>query len=1033
MFKNLFISFKTRILLGFCCLIVMMAIIITISLLQFNKYQQNTDQLTTTVLPLALAAEAMSVDVIQVQQFLTDVSATHDPEGYQDAEEAAADFKNKLTWILASDSLNAEQKEEIAQLNTAFELFYDQGKRMAGAYINQGIDAGNAIMESFDSTSDSLTTLMRKFKDHAIDQEQLTIKKLGQSSSEATLLLLVVSVLVITLSFVVAFYLTNYLYKQLGIDPFYAKGIAKEIAKGNFSRDITLEAGDNSSLLYAIKTIQGSINDFVVALEVMANKHAEGWIWETINESVFPGTYGRMAKDINELVRSHIDVKMQVVNVISHYARGDFSIEIDRLPGDKAKITEAIDQVKATLFEVSSEIDALADAGSRGDFSKRANTGKFEFMFREILEDFNTLIGTCEQGFNDILMVTNAMAQGDMTKTIDQDYPGRFGEVISGVNATGSHLKTLVADIKEASETITTAAKEIASGNNDLSHRTEEQAASLEQTAASMQELTSTVQANAENAKRANQLAQSAAGIADKGVAVVGEVVTTMESINASSNKIVDIISVIDGIAFQTNILALNAAVEAARAGDQGRGFAVVASEVRNLAQRAASAAGEIKSLIADSVEKVEGGSKLVSQAGSTMKEIVTSVQQVTSIMSDIFAASVEQSSGIAQVNMAIAQMDDVTQQNAALVEEAAAAAESMEEQTESLSRTVAVFKTGSSTGDNPSVNNMAAIQKSATSKTTMVSSVKAQPIKMAAVPDNKPAIQVDAVIQGLDTALQKHAEWKVKFRKAISHHEKLDVATISKDNCCDFGKWLHGDTKRQLGYLESFAECVSRHAVFHTEAGKVAQTINEGKEKEAQLMLGTESAFTVASSDVGIAIMRLKKDVSSASNAESVKNSRSNTSSSLALEPSDDIVHGLDTALHKHAEWKVKFRKAMANHEHLDAVTISKDDCCDFGKWLHGSIKSDLGHLDSFSDCVTKHALFHVEAGKVAKAINSDKRHEVDMMLAVGSAFTNASSEVGSAIMRLKKDVTEKKASKNVVKTAPKTIASIDDEWDEF
>jgi methyl-accepting chemotaxis protein len=264
------------------------------------------------------------------------------------------------------------------------------------------------------------------------------------------------------------------------------------------------------------------------------------------------------------------------------------------------------------------------------------------------------------------------------------------------MNETGENLKGLVTEIKIATDTIHTAAKEIAAGNNDLSHRTEEQAASLEQTAASMEQLTSTVEHNAQNAKQANQLAQDAAEIAAKGGQVVGKVVTTMDGINESSRKIVDIISVIDGIAFQTNILALNAAVEAARAGDQGRGFAVVASEVRNLAHRAAAAAGEIKGLIRDSVEKVEDGSKLVGQSGKTMQEIVNSISQVTRIIADITAASAEQSSGIQQVNQAIGQMDDVTQQNAALVEEAAASAESLEEQAEQLSHNVAKFKVDS-------------------------------------------------------------------------------------------------------------------------------------------------------------------------------------------------------------------------------------------------------------------------------------------------------------------------------------------------
>ncbi len=254
-------------------------------------------------------------------------------------------------------------------------------------------------------------------------------------------------------------------------------------------------------------------------------------------------------------------------------------------------------------------------------------------------------------------------------------------------------LANMVGEIRSSAESITTASQEIAAGVTDLSSRTEEQASTLEETASSMEELTATVKQNAENAKHANQLAATASSIAVKGGHVVGEVVQTMTSISTSSKKIVDIISVIEGIAFQTNILALNAAVEAARAGEQGRGFAVVASEVRNLAQRSAAAAKEIKTLIGDSVDKVEAGSRQVDQAGATMNEIVQAVKRVTDIMYEISAASNEQSAGIEQVNQAIIQMDEVTQQNAALVEQAAAAAESMREQAQGLVRSVSFFK----------------------------------------------------------------------------------------------------------------------------------------------------------------------------------------------------------------------------------------------------------------------------------------------------------------------------------------------------
>jgi methyl-accepting chemotaxis protein len=322
-----------------------------------------------------------------------------------------------------------------------------------------------------------------------------------------------------------------------------------------------------------------------------------------------------------------------------------------------------------------------------------------EGFTRALGEGMNTLMKTSNDSLGEVVRVLSALSRGDLTETITNQYQGMFGQLKDDCNTTVGNLAQSVSTIKEAADSINTAAKEISAGNADLSHRTEQQAASLEETAASMEELASTVKQNVENAKQANQMAVEASKVAVKGGSVVQQVVGTMSAINESSRKIVDIISVIDGIALQTNILALNAAVEAARAGEQGRGFAVVASEVRNLAQRSAAAAKEIKGLISDSVEKVDDGSKLVGEAGKTMEEIVASVKRVTDIMAEIAAASVEQSSGINQVNQAVTQMDEVTQQNAALVEQAAAAAESLEEQASTLSQTVSQFHLGSSYG----------------------------------------------------------------------------------------------------------------------------------------------------------------------------------------------------------------------------------------------------------------------------------------------------------------------------------------------
>ncbi len=383
---------------------------------------------------------------------------------------------------------------------------------------------------------------------------------------------------------------------------------------------------------------------------------------------------------------------------------------------------------------VEEEVAGIVNAAAAGDFNKRFDlTGK-EGFFKQLGEGINRLMETSSVGLSEVVRVLGALAEGDLTETIENEYEGTFGKLKDDSNATVEQLTRIITEIRDATESINTAAIQIASGNADLSQRTEEQASSLEETASSMEELTSTVKQNAENAKQASQLAATASEVAVKGGTVVSQVVTTMSSINESSKKIVDIISVIDGIAFQTNILALNAAVEAARAGEQGRGFAVVASEVRNLAQRSAAAAKEIKTLIGDSVDKVEVGSKLVETAGKTMEDIVVSVKRVTDIMSEIAAASHEQSAGIEQVNQAVTQMDQVTQQNAALVEEASAAAESMKEQAGSLSESVSVFKLADAAGGATARKNMERRSPNRAANVTRIA-----PSKPAAKPAAKP------------------------------------------------------------------------------------------------------------------------------------------------------------------------------------------------------------------------------------------------------------------------------------------------------
>ena len=343
-------------------------------------------------------------------------------------------------------------------------------------------------------------------------------------------------------------------------------------------------------------------------------------------------------------------------------------------------------------------VQSLIQSAQVGELKERIDATGYEGFMKGVADGVNNIMDAVLMPVEETIAVAQALSKGDLTQTVDGDFQGMFADLAEALNTSVKQMAETVREITEAAGSVSTAASEISEGNIDLSQRTEEQASSLEETASSMEELTSTVRQNSDNARQANQLATGAREQAEKGGTVIREAIEAMTAISASSKKVTDIIGVIDEIAFQTNLLALNAAVEAARAGEQGRGFAVVASEVRNLAQRSASAAKEIKELINDSGEKVKEGSMLVDDSGRTLEEIVASSKKVGDIISEIAAAGAEQTQGIEQVNKAVTQMDEMTQQNAALVEEAAAASESMEEQGKNLQRMMAFFTVGGET-----------------------------------------------------------------------------------------------------------------------------------------------------------------------------------------------------------------------------------------------------------------------------------------------------------------------------------------------
>jgi len=470
--------------------------------------------------------------------------------------------------------------------------------------------------------------------------------------------------------------------------------LAQRLTKGELDQSFHLGGSDELTQLgEAMGSVRQSVQAAIGAQLRMAEQHEAGAIGYRMDASAFPGDFGRMVQATNSLVESHVQVELLMAEVMQRYAIGDLSRDLPQYPGEKGAFTRTLAAVKQSLMAISAQIDTLARAAGAGDFSVRGDAEAFQFQYRAMVEHLNAMMASSQASIADVSDVLRAISHGNLTARMDGDYEGVFARMRDDATTTTAQLTGIVRGIQVAADSINNAAQELAAGNSDLSRRTEQQAANLEEAAASMEELTSTVRQNADLARQADSEAHAAGAAVRETEQAMAQMATVMGEIDQSSARISEISTVIDGIAFQTNILALNAAVEAARAGEQGRGFAVVASEVRTLAQRAGVAAKEIKELIEDAAAKVQSGLAVTVQSEAAIARLAHASSRTNQLMSDIAAASKEQAAGIEQVNQVVVQMDQVTQQNAALVEEATAASRALEEQANALSTSVSVFQ----------------------------------------------------------------------------------------------------------------------------------------------------------------------------------------------------------------------------------------------------------------------------------------------------------------------------------------------------
>jgi len=572
-------------------------------------------------------------------------------------------------------------------------------KQQATVALNRDLDAA-MLAGDFDAASTQLLTragpaaadwnaALAEFAELQQTLVDEAAKEMQALAARTTALLSLFGMLSLGLGIIAAWLISRSLTRPLA----QVQASISAVTRG----DLSIRHQDDSpdevgQMLRATDGMVGLLQRFSQQTQLMIGKHAA----EDISHRMpvdFPGVYGELAQGMNTMVFEHLDAIVDAIEVLNQYAQGDLSRDARRLPGSRAILHESMDAAKASLHAINQDIQRLASAAAAGDFSVRGDATTYRHDFRRMIEDLNRLMATADGSLGALSKVLGAMAEGDLTRRIDGDFQGVFAAMQRDTNRTAENLAGIIRRIQQASGSIASASDEIAAGNADLSRRTESQAANLEETAASMEELTSTVRQNAEHAQQADAASRSAGQALQQTAHAVQDVVRVMGQINASSLRIGEMVSLIDGIAFQTNILALNAAVEAARAGEQGRGFAVVASEVRTLAQRAAASAKDIKALIDESTGSVEAGITIARQTEAAIGQLTDAAGQTGHLVQQIAQASVEQAAGIEQVNQTIAQMDEATQQNAALVEEASAAARAMAGQAAELDQAAAVFR----------------------------------------------------------------------------------------------------------------------------------------------------------------------------------------------------------------------------------------------------------------------------------------------------------------------------------------------------
>ncbi len=737
---------------------------------------------------------------------------------------------------------------ELSDLSDAYAQYSKDSSELMGMLLdNMALEAGQMMYDIMDEQK-RLSGIARKLAADIQEVGAQFINAEHQGQRSAQIFLVIASLLAILVGSVVSFFNQRAIARQLGADPIEIERIASEIAQGHFDTRLDTKDGASPHGLYAsvakmqqllkeraeyeaelareMSRLTAALNTSSAPIMVTDLDHTIVYLNQSLKavfqdiEPAFQKTYPNFSA--NGLVGQNLAMFPEVMSLLQqntttyskrHELGGfTFKLSINKVLGESGEALGSIIEWAPRTEQVRTEmeIQTVVKNCVNGDLEKRVSLEGKSGFFATLGSSINELLDILDQIVEDTGRVLEGMSRGDLTQKIETPYHGVFDKLKRDANNSVIALTKVLSNVSTGALQVKTGAEEIANGNIDLSHRTELQAANLEKTSASMSEMTDSVKQNVEHAHQANALASGARDSAEQGGQVVGRAVDAMAEINHSSQKIRDIISVIDEIAFQTNLLALNAAVEAARAGEQGRGFAVVASEVRNLAGRSAEAAREIKELIEDSVKKVEDGTQLVNESGESLGEIVRAVQSVSTIIAEIAASNEEQAREIHQVSRAISEMDEVTQQNAALVQEVAAAGEVLTRQATEMEEAVAFFS---------------------------LAKVSAFERNEAAAWNVEPQQSTAGADEEFDfaDARSKHLLWKTRLRAFLDGKESMSPEQATSHKDCDLGRWLYSSGLRDYGHFEKMKALEAAHERMHNAVKSVVICKHEGDNQCAE------------------------------------------------------------------------------------------------------------------------------------------------------------------------------------------------------